>query len=461
MDIYLHNTLTKNKNLFKTADGSKTVRLYSCGPTVYNYLHIGNLRAYVFADILKRALAYNGYEVRHVMNVTDIGHLTSDADDGDDKMVKALKREGKPMTLEGLKEVGEFYFQKAKEDFKKINILPADIYPFASDEIPAQIEMIEKLLEKKLAYITKEAIYFSVGDFKEYGRLGGSASDEHSRIGVNEEKKDSRDFALWKFSDNQNGIGFAAPFGRGFPGWHIECSAMSMKYLGEQFDIHTGGIDHITVHHNNEIAQSEAITGKILANYWLHNNHLTIGSDKMAKSGENFLTLKVLEEKGISPLAYRYWLLTAHYSTRMDYSEEAIKAAQTSFARLTATLSSFPSGGVVNSDYKNKFQNFINDDLDTPKALALVWEILKDTSISDADKKATILDFDKALGLDLENAKTEEIEVSEEIKDLLEKRKIAKESRDFALADQIRKEIENKGYSLKDQKDGTQNLTKN
>ena len=269
--IFLFNTLGKEKRQFIPIN-KKEIGMYSCGPTVYNYMHIGNLRAYVFADTLKRTLEYSGYKVKHIMNVTDIGHLTSDADDGEDKMVKALKREGKEMTLENLRAIGNFYFEKFKEDFKTINIISPEKFVFASDEIPAQTKLIGTLLEKGFAYKTSDGIYFDTEKLSDYGRLGGANSEMEARIAQNEEKKNPRDFALWKFAD-QNGIGFEASFGKGFPGWHIECSAMAMKYLGNTFDVHTGGIDHIPVHHNNEIAQSEAATGKLLANYWMLKNH--------------------------------------------------------------------------------------------------------------------------------------------------------------------------------------------
>jgi len=461
MNIYLQNTLTKKKDIFMPIKDGE-VGLYTCGPTVYNFAHIGNLRSFIFADILKRTLTYNGYNVKHIMNVTDIGHLSSDADEGEDKMVNALKREGKPMTLNGLKEVGQYYFTKLTKDFDKLNILPADIYPYASDELPAQIELINKLLAVGYAYKISDGIYFDTKKLLSYGRLGKSTSDDYSRVGVNTEKRNIRDFALWKFSD-EGGIGFEATFGRGFPGWHIECSAMSMKYLGEQFDIHTGGIDHIQVHHNNEIAQSEAATGKILANYWLHNEHLTISKDKMAKSGDNFITLKTLEEKGIAPFAYRYYLLTSRYSTRMDFSFEALNASQTSFARLTAFLREATLYGTIHSEYREKFLEAINNDLDTPKAIALMWDIIKDENVSLEDKKATILDFDKVLGLGLGGGLTssyEKFDIPKDVEVLLEKRKIAKESRDFALSDHLRKTIENKGFSIKDERDGLQSLNK-
>ena len=470
MDIFLQNTLTKKKDKFEPLNKG-LVTMYSCGPTVYNYLHIGNLRAYVFADILKRTLQYNGYDVKQIMNVTDIGHLTSDADEGEDKMVKALKRENKPMTLEGLRDVGRFYFEKAKEDMDALNILPADKYPFASEEIPAQVKLIKKLLKKGFAYKTSDGIYFDTSKFPNYGILGGVASVEHSRIGINAEKKDSKDFALWKFSDTESGIGFVPQnnsflinlllkifhsgeknltIGKGFPGWHIECSAMAMRYLGEQFDIHTGGIDHIPVHHNNEIAQSESVTGKIPARFWLHNEHITIADEKMAKSGDNFLTLSFLKKEGVSPLAYRYWLLTSKYNTRVDYSLEAIKAAQTAFLRLRDFIADTNGIGNVKKEYVNKFNEAINNDLDTPKVLAVIWDLIKDNSVSSIDKKATILYFDTVLGLGLLSIKKEEVFIPLNIKQLLEERKLAKVEKDFAKADELRDKIKSLGYKIND-----------
>ncbi len=448
-NIYLFNTLGRKKEKFVSINKNK-VGMYSCGPTVYNYPHIGNLRAYVFADILKRTLGYNGYEVKHIMNVTDIGHLTSDADDGEDKMVKALKREGKAMTLENLRSVADFYFEIFKENLSKMNIIPPERFVFASDEILAQTKLIETLLEKGFAYKTTDGIYFDTDKLPDYGLLSSGVNLEmESRISINQEKKDQRDFALWKFAD-KGGIGFEASFGRGFPGWHIECSAMSMKYLGDTFDIHTGGIDHIPVHHNNEIAQSEAATGKLLANYWLHNNHITIGQDKMAKSGENFLTLDTLIEKGIKPLSYRYWLLQSRYSTRMDFSLDAIKASQTALERLTSNIEKVEGVGKIDQKYKDRFIEAINDDLDTPKALAIVWEILKDTSLSDEDKKATIVDFDKVLGLDLGTSKKIQTEIPKEVQKLLDERKTAKENKDWKKADEIREKVKDLGFEIID-----------
>jgi cysteinyl-tRNA synthetase len=467
MDIYLHNTLGKKKEEFIPINPEE-VRMYSCGPTVYNYAHIGNLRAYVFADILKRTLRYNGYNVKHIVNVTDIGHLTSDADDGEDKMVKALKREGKDMTLENMRSVADFYFGKFREDMHKMNILPANEYPFASDHIKEDEEMVTTLLEKGFAYTTSDGIYFDTSKDSHYGKLGGISGDiEHSRILPNSEKKSPQDFALWKYSDKFDdesslGFGSADKLGKGFPGWHIECSAMSLKYLGVPFDIHTGGIDHISVHHNNEIAQTECATGKTMANFWMHNEHITIGKDKMAKSGDNFLSLSYLEKNNISPIAYRYWLLTSRYSTRVDFSLGAVMSAQTGFNKnfvefiLTNHLTTL---GVVNTEYKNRFIVAINDDLDTPKAITIALELIKNAGISIEDRKATLLDFDQVLGLGLNSVRPAIIEISSEIQTLLDERALAKQNKDWAKSDEIRNKVKDMGYNIKDTGD-IQELTR-
>ncbi len=453
MKIILSNTLGKTKEEFNTIDGSKTVRMYSCGPTVYNIAHIGNLRAYVCADILKRVLLYNGYEVKHIINVTDIGHLTSDADSGEDKMVKALKREGKDMTLHNMRSVADFYFQKFKEDTKKLNILDASHYPFASDHIKEDIDLIENLQNKHIAYKTSDGIYFDTSKVS-YGKLFKSTSEDDSRkrIEHNQEKRNFKDFALWKFAD-ENGVGFEAPFGKGFPGWHIECSAMSEKYLGVPFDIHTGGIDHIPVHHNNEIAQTEGARDELLARFWIHNAHITIGEEKMAKSGENFLSLSYLEAHNLSPLAYRYWLLTSHYSTQLSFDISYIEQAQNAFKKLKNALGELPPNGSVNEEYKqSRFIPLINNDLDTPKAIALVWEILKDPNLSPEDKKATILDFDKVFGLSLSSEDKED--VPQHIKELASKRDLARKNKDWQESDELRDQIQKQGFDIKDTDEG-------
>jgi cysteinyl-tRNA synthetase len=455
--LRLHNTLTGKLEEFEPIENGK-VGMYNCGPTVYDYAHIGNFRSYVFADTLRRTLEYLGLKVNQVINVTDVGHLSGDGDEGEDKMTKALKREGKPMNTKAMREIAEYYFKAFKNDISKLNIELPGHFPFASDHIKEDVALVKTLLDKGYAYQTSDGIYFDTKKDTQYGKLGGltDQSEDRARIETNPEKKNSRDFALWKFNSE---LGYEASIGKGFPGWHIECSAMSMKYLGETFDIHTGGIDHIPVHHNNEIAQSESATGKPLAHYWLHNGFVNIGEDKMAKSEGNFITLQTLIEKKINPIAYRYWLLQARYSTQVNFSWDALKSAETAFEKLVKQYQELPNGGVANEDYLAKFRSFMEDDLDTPKALALVWEVLKDDDLKPADKKATLLDMDKVLGFDLEHAKIAQTTLAidklpEDIQKLIEERENARKNKDFATSDKIRNKLKDEGYLIEDKPGG-------
>ncbi|TSC58126.1 MAG: cysteinyl-tRNA synthetase, partial [Parcubacteria group bacterium Greene0416_79] len=395
--LRLYNTLAGRKEEFTPITPGE-VRMYHCGPTVHNYAHIGNLRAYVFADILRRTLEWSGYEVRQVMNITDVGHLTSDADAGEDKMVKALKREGKPMTLAGMREVADTYTEAFRQDLTALNIKPPHEMPRASEHIREDIEVIQELERKGVAYKTSDGIYFDISKFPSYGTRGGFALGdlrEGARVEVNTEKKNPRDFALWKFA--RLGLpAFESPFGAGFPGWHLECSAMSRKYLGQPFDIHTGGIDNISTHHQNEIAQSETAYGAPLARFWLHSEHLVVPSGKMAKSGENFITLKTLTDRGIHPLAYRYYLLGAHYKTPIGFSVVAVEAAQHSYYKL---LRAFLACAKVEKTepaaridpYPSPFHETVDDDLNAPGVLALLSQILKDQTRSASEKYALLL----------------------------------------------------------------------
>ena len=448
--IFFWNTLNKTKQEFLPIKAGQ-VSMYTCGPTVYNYAHIGNLRSYVMSDLIKRVLILNGLSVKQIMNITDIGHLTGDADDsGEDKMVNALKRENKALTIENLKNLGEFYVAKFKEDLESMNILFPDQFVFASDEIEEYSRLIEDLLKKGVAYKTSSTIYFDTTKIPNYGAFGGSASTEHSRIGIDKEKRNAQDFALWKFSENDK-VGFKSTLGRGFPGWHIECTAMSFKYLGHKFDIHTGGVDHIGVHHTNEIAQAEALTGENPATFWIHNEHLTMHNEKMSKSDDNFLSLQRIKEIGITPLAYRYFLLGARYSTRVDYSLEALKASDTAYQKiLNAVVNLDTREGIVLDNYRSKFLEAVNDDLDTPKALALLWELLKDEEISKEDKKATVFYFDEVLGLNLKNAKKKGVVISDEARILLEDRKKARAEKDWHKSDEIRDKLKHLGFEVKD-----------
>lgn len=449
MALVLFNTLTREKEIFKPIESGK-VQMYSCGPTVYDYAHIGNLRAYIFTDILRKTLKYLNFEVKQVMNITDIGHLSSDADEGEDKMTKALRRENKELNLKNMKEVAEFYTDKFKEDLKSLNIEMPDEMLFASDFIQEDIKLIQRLEEKDFVYKTSDGIYFDTSKMPDYGILWGGKrvhSEEDARIMKNSEKKNPEDFALWKFNDK---IGFASSWGTGFPGWHIECSAMSMHELGEQFDIHTGGIEHIPVHHTNEIAQSECATGKKpFVRFWLHNEWVLLGDKKMAKSEGGFLKLNDLKEKNINPLAYRLLCLMANYGSRINFNWEALEGADNALRRLYGLyLDLGDITGNINTEYQNRFKDYISDDLDTSKALALVWELLKDTSLPDADKKATLLDFDKVLGFNLDKIVKEII--PDEIIDLAKERELARGNKDFKKSDEFRVKINSLGYEIKD-----------
>jgi len=453
MSLKFYNTLTKQKEDFSPID-SKEVRMYSCGPTVYNYAHIGNLRAYVFTDILCRTIRYNGLKLKQIMNITDVGHLTSDADSGDDKMTKGLLREGKELTLKNMRELAEFYTEKFKEDTQKLNIKMPDGMYFASDYIKEDEDLIKKLEEKGYTYKTSDGIYFDTFKVSDYGKLRGgiiSREESRSRLAENSEKKNPEDFALWKFNDK---IGFESSFGKGFPGWHIECSAMSMKFLGEQFDIHTGGIDHISIHHTNEIAQSECATGKKPSvRFWMHNEHVDVGNEKMAKSDANFLTLNNIIKKNINPIAYRFWLLMASYRTKVNFNWEALEGSEIALKRLYKLYIRLgDTVGKIELKYQQKFKECLEDDLDTPRALSLLWDLMKNENVSPADNKATILDFDKVLGLGFENLKEEKI--PEEIIKLAEEREEARKNKDFKKSDELREKINSLGYEIKDSSDG-------
>ncbi len=460
----LYNTLTGKKEDFKPIN-DKMVGIYNCGPTVYNYAHIGNLRAYVFADVLRRTLEWSGYKVKQVMNITDIGQLTSDADEGEDKMVKALKREALPLTLKAMNEVGEKYKGAFIEDLKTLNIEMPDKMPKASEHVAEDIEIIKKLEEKGFAYKISDGIYFDTAKFPNYGKLGGvnkAKLKEGARVTSNPEKKNPADFNLWKLSTSAN-LGFDSPWGTGFPGWHIECSAMSRKYLGQPFDIHTGGVDHIGTHHNNEIAQSEAAFDAPLANYWMHNEHLNIsGGEKMAKSGEGFITLQTIVKKKINPLAYRYYLLGANYRTPMIFSFEALSGAETALNRLVNILKTMPEGGKVIENNENgfgtkKIGDLLDDDLDTPSAIAFLWDFIKDENISPSDRRATILKFDETLGLNLIELIKKELApvgIPHAVKKLLSERESARASKNWNDADKLRDEIKSLGFEVKDTDNG-------
>jgi len=455
MSLVIFNTLSREKEVFKPIN-ENVVGLYTCGPTVYNYAHIGNMRTYIFEDILKRVLFYNGYKVKHVMNITDVGHLTGDRDMGEDKIEKESKKENKTAW-----EIAEFYTEKFKEDLTNLNIIYPDIFCKATDNIKEQIEMITTLEKKGFTYKTSDGIYFDTSKVKDYAKLSHQKLEdlkEGARIEKNDEKKNATDFALWKFSpkDSKRQMEWESPWGVGFPGWHIECSAMSVKYLGEQFDIHCGGVDFINLHHTNEIAQTESATGKIPSvKYWLHGEFLNLkDGEKMAKSTGNFLTLKSeFLDKNINPLVYRYATLSVHYRKQMEWSEDMIISASNSYHSLLNKIKNLGSDvGKVDLDFKNKFLNEINDDLNMPKALAIIQEVLK-SEIPEKDKKATILDFDKVFGLDLDKIK-EEIIPDEVIKLVIE-REVIRHEKDWAKSDELRIKINSLGYEIKDTESGS------
>lgn len=454
--IQLFNTQSKQLETL-TPLKKDTVSLYTCGPTVYNYAHLGNLRAYVFSDILKRTLLYSGYNVSQVINITDVGHLVSEGDDGEDKVEKATKREGKEA-----QEITALYTEAFMNDLTELNINTDNTkFPRATDYIAEQIALIDTLEKKGHTYTTSDGVYFDTSTFPTYGALGGIDLDglkEGARVTKNDEKKHPTDFALWKFSgETKRQQEWESPWGVGFPGWHIECSAMATNILGQQIDIHTGGIDHIPVHHNNEIAQSEAATDKPFAQMWLHNEFLNVESGKMAKSADNFLRLSSLAEHNIHPLAYRYFLLQAQYRSPVTFSWEALTAAQTALERLAHTVQSFPQQGKIEETYQQEFTDYIANDLDTPKALALIWKLLKDDTLRDADKKATILDFDRVLGLSLEtfsHETSEQENIPEHVYTLVREREEARKRKDWKEADTLRDKIAEAGYVVKDTDEG-------
>jgi cysteinyl-tRNA synthetase len=451
--LTLYNTRTKEKEDF-TPNNPDTVGIYSCGPTVYDRVHIGNLRAALFADTLVRSLNFLGHKTNHVMNITDFGHLTSDNDDGDDKMLKGLNREGLDISLENMISLGKRYAEIFTKDLEALNITIPDTLPRASAHIQEDIDLITKLEDKELVYTTSDGIYFDTSKYPDYGALGQVVDDGESRIGENGEKKNQKDFAVWKFNEE---IGFEAPWGQGFPGWHIECSGMSQKYLGESFDIHTGGVDHIAVHHNNEIAQSESISGKPLANYWLHNEHLLVNSGKMSKSEGTGLTLESVKEKGFDPMSLRYFLLTAHYRSQLNFTWEALQGAETALGRLSKAFRDLGDTPSTPSElYTNKLKEILSDDLNTPQAIALVWEILKDESLSPEVKRATLESVLNTLGIHTLTKET--VEVPEEITTLLEQRKEAREQKDWKKSDEIRDEITSLGFEVLDTEEGQQVL---
>lgn len=446
--IKLYNSLTNRKEEFITQ--GDTVNMYSCGPTVYYYAHIGNMRAYLFMDNIRRVLKYNGYKINGVMNYTDVGHMTSDADEGDDKMAVASKRENKTPY-----EIAEYYTNFFNKQAKLLNIDLPEHTIKATSVIDDIIEFVSGLLEKGYAYETSKGIYFDVDKFGGYGKLSGSPKDKMAgaRIEVDNEKRNPYDFALWVKAPKNHIMQWQSPWGMGYPGWHIECSCMGKKYLGDSIDIHTGGIDHKSIHHENEIAQSDSLEGKQVVKNWMHVEFLQVDGGKMGKSLGNLYLLSDLEEKGFSPLDYRYFYFMAHYSKQQNFTFEAMESAKNSLKTLKNLAkehkaSSSTTDKEVLEKYEQEFLNAINDDLNMPLALATVWQMLKE--IRSKDIYNTLIKFNEVLGFNFDE---EEI-IPEEIKELAKQRWEAKLNKNWAVADEIRNKLTSLGYQIKDSKDG-------
>jgi len=429
-----------------------TVRMYCCGPTVYDYAHIGNLRTYIFEDVLRRTLEYRGYTVNHVMNITDVGHLTSDADTGEDKIEKGSRRTGKTAW-----EIAELYTKAFREDLAALNIQEPVTWCRATDHIEEQIRDISIIEEKGLTYTTSDGVYFDTSRQPGYGylaRLDVDGLNAGQRVDIGE-KKNPTDFALWKFSpeNEQRQMEWDSPWGRGFPGWHIECSAMAIKYLGEMFDIHCGGKDHIPVHHSNEIAQSEACYGTHMANFWLHGYFLETDQEKMSKSSGEFLRLQTLLDRGIDPIAYRYLCLTANYRSDLKFTWESLESASVALGRLRQAFFSWQDAGQPDPLYLDRFVENVYDDLNTTKGLAVVWDMVR-SDLEDSVKKSTLQEMDKILGLDLSGWAPEKVEIPAEIQQLVDQRAAARSARNWEEADRIRGELAGLGYEVEDSPEG-------
>ena len=454
----LYNTLTRKIEDFIPWEEGK-VKMYTCGPTVYSYAHIGNLRTYIMEDILEKTLRFIGYDVTRVMNITDVGHLTSDADTGDDKMVSSAKKEHKTVL-----DIARFYTDAFFKDTEKLNIKKPDIVSPATDNIDEYIKIITKLLDTDYAYKAGGNIYFDTSKLDDYYKLTNHVGEElisgvRETVEEDVNKKNKTDFVLWftksKFDDQE--LKWDSPFGKGYPGWHIECSGISLKYLGEYLDIHCGGVDNIFPHHTNEIAQSESYLGHVWCKYWIHGEHLNDATGKMSKSKGKVLTVSYLEEEGYDPLSYRFMVLLSHYRKQLTFSFESLSGAENAYKKLKSRIASLKKEGTVNENavetYVAKFKECLESDLNTANAITLIYDVLK-LEESDSTKLKIIEEMDKVLSLDL--LKKEEINIDEAyIKEMIEKRNVAKQNKDYALADSIRNDLEEKGIILKDTREGT------
>lgn len=463
MELSFYNTLSKEKEKFVPIEENK-VRMYSCGPTVYSYAHIGNFRTYVFVDTLRRVIKYNGFELKHVMNITDVGHLESDADEGEDKMEKAARKENRDPY-----EIAKFYTDAFLKDMDRLNIQRPEIITKATDNIEQMIEYVQEIIKNGYAYETSKGIYFDISKLDKYPVLSNRCLEDQiagARVDVDPEKKNPYDFALWIKAPENHIMKWESPWGLSYPGWHLECSTMGRRFLGEVFDIHTGGVDHIPTHHENEIAQAKGATGKIPAKIWMHCEYLLVDNGKMSKSLGNTYTITQLQEKGIAPLAFRLFCFTSHYRNKLNFTFEGAYGAQKALERLYDGYIKNKNGTDIVEDsvikeYKNKFDNFVNDDMNIPGAMSVVWEVVRNAKKS-SQFSDLLVEFDKVLGLDIinsekyleefKNSQTEEL--PEEIKELVEQRKQARENKDWNKSDEIRDLIISKGYSIKDTKDG-------
>ena len=461
MSLKLYNTLTKQKEEFKPLEGNE-VRIYSCGPTVYSFAHIGNFRAYIFMDNLRRVLQANGYTLKHVMNITDVGHLESDADEGEDKMEKAAKKENKDPY-----EIAAFYTDIFFRDMGRLNIQRPEIIAKATDHIKDMIEFVKVLVEKGYVYETSRALYFDISKLDKYPVLSNRNLDDQiagARVDVDSEKKNLYDFAVWIKAPENHIMKWESPWGLSYPGWHLECSAMGKKYLGKEFDIHTGGVDHIPTHHENEIAQSKGCTGHIPAKRWMHVEFLQVDGGKMSKSLGNTYTLDQLQEKGIEPLAYKLFCYTAHYRTKLNFTFDSAISSQKALNRLRESYLLHLESQDNNvekekiEEYRKRFMDAVNDDLNMPLAMGIVWEVARN-EIKSKQYAKLLIEFDKILGLDIEHSKDylekeEKIELPEEIKSVVEQRKQTRENKDWAESDRIRDLLKEQGYVVKDTKEG-------
>ena len=456
MSIKFYNTLTRTKDEFKPIN-DKEIRMYSCGPTVYYFAHIGNLRAYLFMDNLRRVLKYNGYNLKHVMNITDVGHLVSDADEGEDKMMKAAKRENKNPF-----EIAEFYMNAFLADIDKLNVDRPEIIARATEHIDVMEEYVKKIIDNGYTYQTEDTVYFDTAKLDKYGVLSNRNVEDQkagARVEFDQNKKNISDFALWIKAPENHIMKWDSFFGKSYPGWHLECSAMGYKYLGEHFDIHTGGVDHIPIHHENEIAQSKGFCGCIPANFWMHVEFLQINGGKMSKSLNNLYTLADLEEKGFEPLVYRMFNYTSNYRAQINFTFEAMEAAKVALGRLREGYLKHAEGTEDVSDeeikaYEERFLEAINDDLNMPVAMSVVWDVIKNPNKS-KKLQNLLLKFDEVLGLNLKDYKKEENILPEEIQSLVNERNEARANKNWAESDRIRDLLIEKGYTVKDSKEGT------